>query len=398
MDFSGITEVKIPQGNVEKITETSGGRVLWEKERVKLNTPRWVVCGSNIAYSNTNSRPVVSLTRVAKTDSFATVVRLSEGDELLYGPSIVLKGSDSKTGLATSASIWAFGDGAMTSKGIRLIGMSKPILGNTVMTTNASWSGGMMLLNKGSSTKFATQYALMSVEHRICDKPDTYGYVKVSTAPSSDTSVFITGSPERNEYLITGLSGRLAVVKQHPSTDTLTYYSSSLGRTCWASGIGSSGLYFGATGTNNKISYSANGTSWTTYTVFSNASNYVLGVEYLSAKKQVCAISSNSGKIAVSSDGKTWQEKDAPFSSALAYAYSPECNALCVVDSRKAYITQNGTKWIEAAIPGGAVNFRDLVHITQGVFAGYKYLDTKIYFLSVYPALGATNGYVLYTS
>ena len=28
MDFSGITEVKIPQGNVEKITETSGGRVL----------------------------------------------------------------------------------------------------------------------------------------------------------------------------------------------------------------------------------------------------------------------------------------------------------------------------------------------------------------------------------
>ena len=30
MDFAGITEVKIPQGNVEKITETSSGRVLWE--------------------------------------------------------------------------------------------------------------------------------------------------------------------------------------------------------------------------------------------------------------------------------------------------------------------------------------------------------------------------------
>ena len=31
MDFAGITEIKIPQGNVEKITETSSGRVLWEK-------------------------------------------------------------------------------------------------------------------------------------------------------------------------------------------------------------------------------------------------------------------------------------------------------------------------------------------------------------------------------
>ena len=30
MDFAGITEVKIPQGEVEKITETSSGRVLWE--------------------------------------------------------------------------------------------------------------------------------------------------------------------------------------------------------------------------------------------------------------------------------------------------------------------------------------------------------------------------------
>ena len=34
MDFSGITEVKIPQGEVTKITETSGSkRVLWEKVR-----------------------------------------------------------------------------------------------------------------------------------------------------------------------------------------------------------------------------------------------------------------------------------------------------------------------------------------------------------------------------
>lgn len=37
MDFSQVTEVRIPQGDVSRITETSSGRVLWEKGKVYAN-------------------------------------------------------------------------------------------------------------------------------------------------------------------------------------------------------------------------------------------------------------------------------------------------------------------------------------------------------------------------
>ena len=39
MDFVNVTDVKIPQGDVIKITETSTGRILWEKVTTPTPTP-----------------------------------------------------------------------------------------------------------------------------------------------------------------------------------------------------------------------------------------------------------------------------------------------------------------------------------------------------------------------
>ena len=391
MDFAGITEIKIPQGNVEKITETSSGRVLWENVKVKLNTPQWAVYKSNFAHTNTSPLPIVCMTKnipVTGGATLMTVLNDTDGHAIYYGPYVNLYRSDSSSP-ASQAKLYSANDGHTPGKDRRVLAISTPIV-------NSMMGEGLVFIDRGSDSNFTTQYALLKISNAIA-KGLGYGlgYAGVNSAPHADNSVYITGSPERQEYLITGLKGGTVVRKAVFSTNALTYYSTHIGRTCWASGMGSSGLYFGALSSyaaapRNKVLYSADGVSWSSSSVWTTSDN-VLGVEYLSAKKKVCAICANAGKIAISSNGTTWQEKDAPFTSPQAYAYSPECDALVVVDKTKAYITQNLSKWIETSIPLGTVNFRDLLDCGGGLFVGYEYLDTKIYFLSIYPTI--STGY-----
>ena len=49
MIFANVTDIAIPQGNVMKIHETNGGRVLWEKKSVTLTetTYKFVVKATN---------------------------------------------------------------------------------------------------------------------------------------------------------------------------------------------------------------------------------------------------------------------------------------------------------------------------------------------------------------
>ena len=55
MNFSEVTDITIPEGSVERITETNGGRVLWEK-RLALPQAHW----EYVDYADTSSRDYTS--------------------------------------------------------------------------------------------------------------------------------------------------------------------------------------------------------------------------------------------------------------------------------------------------------------------------------------------------
>ena len=95
MNFADITDITIPEGSVEKITETISGRVLWEKNKIVLN-PAWrvqnvesiaytgyiadcKVSSLGISYSNNNpASEVASIGVMIHNDN-------QVGDTLIYG-------------------------------------------------------------------------------------------------------------------------------------------------------------------------------------------------------------------------------------------------------------------------------------------------------------------------
>ena len=206
----------------------------------------------------------------------------------------------------------------------------------------------------------------------------------INTEPVDDTSVFITYSPERSEYLVTGLKKGLCVI---PTTlarngaafqDDFAYHSSSLRRTKWGADLN---MYFGATGTDRNVYYSSDGITWNSKQVLSGN---VLGIEYLSKQKKLVAISNNSTQIALSSDGVNWTTSTAPFSAALAYAYDNDNDVLCVVDKTKAYASSDLEKWTETVIPGNEqVDFRTIIYLGGDVFIANSYRKNKLYVLSL---------------
>ena len=203
---------------------------------------------------------------------------------------------------------------------------------------------------------------------------------ELTVIPNSNGNVWTAYSPSRDEILVTGLSGQLCVVKGE--TPIITYQTSNLLRTKWVEELA---LYFGATGSDGNVSYSSNGLNWTVNSVFSSGN--VRGIEWLSEKKKLCAINSSKNQIALSSDGKTWEVKTTSFTNALAYAYSPDVDVLCIVTNKKAYATRDLTNWQEVSTPSNeTINFHDIVHIGYGVFIGHEYDGNKAYILStIYP-------------
>lgn len=96
----------------------------------------------------------------------------------------------------------------------------------------------------------------------------------------------------------------------------------------------------------------------------------------------LCAINDSTSKIALSSDGSTWNVLDVPFSNPLACSFSPAYNALAAVDKKKAYVSTDLINWNEADLPSGtSVNFSDFKHITEGIFIAYKRKSTNMWLL-----------------
>lgn len=361
MNFAEVTDVVIPVGSqnksVAKITETSTGRVLWEKG-IKIS-PHWLVTKSIIVSSNIGSQPVVGLSSVLSSDG-------------LY------------------------------SDGLKTVIQEHETSGVVETAPNLSWRAGIDIVKIGSNGGDApASYVFYAIskpcnpERYLVRQSNTSEYylnktynqrtLKLTTAPISNTSVKITISPERNEMLISGLSAGLGVMPTDFSSGyTMEYQSGrNFSRTCWAAGIGASGLYFGVTGTNKDVSYSVDGKNWSTSTALSSGN--VLGVEYLNQKKKVCAISSNTKKLAISSDGINWEQRDTPTNKAVAYCYSPEYDVLCVFDNTGAYMTKNFTSWKYLAFPSSlGATLTDVVYYRKGVFVGYEYGNDRLYFLSIH--------------
>ena len=373
MDFSNITSITIPEGSVERITETSTKRVLWEKGPAL--SPRWLITNSVLANAGDMAgSPVIALSTALSSnklyaDGLKTVIHDTNGDVVIPGPA--LSGTDTLT-------IRIVNDAVVND--VRLYGIAQPFLDN-----------GLYIGKKNSeSWYFLRKHWTNSSVYTL----------KLTTEPSSDTSVRITSSPERGEYLISGLKAGLCVIPTSvSSSSTLTYQSGrNFTKTCWASGIGTSGLYFGVTGSSNQVSYSVDGTNWASSTAFNSSSTRVLGVEYLSQKGKVCAISSNTGNVALSSDGINWDVRNAPFTNAVAYAYSPEYDVLSVFDKTGAYMTKNCTSWQYLKFPDNIeAVLNDMVYYRKGVFVGYEYLQKRLYFLSlIYPINAYYGGFTGY--
>ena len=363
MDFSNITSITIPEGSVERITETSTGNVLWEKG-VKLS-PSWLLTSSYPAQSSNGLGDlVVAISpRVnTKNATVLTISRTSGGDEYhVLGPFVGLTYYSKDTVVIEPESNGPY-------SGIATYGIAKP--------RHDSYPGIVIYYSKVHGKFF------------LCKDPmSVTNTIQLTTEPISTTSVYITHAVERGEYLISGLKAGLCVMPTGFSSGyTMTYQSGrNFSKTSWASGIGTSGLYFGVTGTNGNVSYSEDGITWKSSTALS--SGKVLGVEYLSKKKKVCAISSNSKKLAISSDGLNWETKDAPITNTVTYCYHPDIDVLCLFDTTGAYITKNLSSWEYLPFPDNVhATLHDVVKAPDGVMIGYEYLVNKLYFLSlVYP-------------
>ena len=366
MNFSEVTDITIPEGSVERITDSSN-RVLWEKG-VKLS-PSWLITSSEPANtSNGLGLPVVAITPFANPSSsssqvvynVSTVTRSNGGDEYVVTSPVISLNSSKDTLIVKGYSTG--------SVGYTLYGIAKP--------RHDSYAGIAIHFDKNYEKYYLRKdyYSQTSV-------------IQLTTEPISATSVCITHAVERSEFLISGLKAGLCVMPTGFSSGyTMTYQSGrNFSKTSWASGIGTSGLYFGVTGTNGSVSYSVDGTTWMTSTALSSGN--VLGVVYLSKKNKVCAISSNTKKLAISSDGVNWETKDAPTSQTTAYCYSPDYDVLCLFDTTGAYITKNLSSWEYLPFSDNArATLHDVIYYGYGTFIGYEYLVNKLYFLSLtYP-------------
>ena len=363
MDFSDITDIAIPEGSVAKITDASG-QVIWEKNTLTLN-PIWQA--KHVAdFVNTGSPSNSTISGI-----------VHHTGEAEYG--IMLRDTD--TGRVGDTLLWGTGTVAHGNK-LYTLCISKPTIG----------SYPIFVKNVGNSTVNCT-YALVT-ENVMQFYPNAISFTPINATPASDTSVYITGSPERGEYLLTGFTNGLAVMKTNATTSP-TFYSSNLRKTCWASGMGSSGLYFGITGNDGNVSYSSDGINWQTITVHTNGS-IISDIEYLSQRNKVCTISSNSTNSAILSNGTIDRLNQLPSKASLC-AYSPEYDAFCIWSNanQKAYVTRNFSTWYEASMPNtatsttygisvsGTVNLRELIHIKNGIFLGYEHLGQRLCLLSI---------------
>ena len=380
MNFADVTDIVIPQGEVIKIHETATGRVLWEKvSAIELN-PQWYKINSSAFYYGLQSGGYLEC--IGKQDSNGTIfAAVNSMQPSINSVTNTYKACwstfESKTSISISSKIkYKFSASAGPDPGaFKIISVPELITANNGIALAATVDG---------DTHTITSYLFIWGDI-FGSKPNQH---YINTEPVDDTSVFITYSPERSEYLVTGLKKGLCVI---PTTlarngaafqDDFTYSFGIpqifLRRTKWVADLN---MYFGATGTDGKVYYSSDGITWNSKQVLSGN---VLGIEYLSKQKKLIAISNNSAQIALSSDGMNWTTSTVPFSAALAYAYDSDNDVLCVVDKTKSYVSCDLENWTETAIPGGEqVDFRTMIYLGGGVFIANSYRKNKLYVLSL---------------
>ena len=380
INFANVTDIAITQGNVVKIQETNGGRVLWEKAE-KLN-PKWIKVEFVQVLGNADTSSMgTGFTGIAPDYSWgdAQDKPLKLNSTLRYYLRASASGGRNPT---TGLDLYG-----KTSYGILLATNYSPrnyilIKNNIRFSTGESLSNNITYIYALSDNGMCIYYLQEGVYYiNRTLQPNSFGGVNIrlqTKAPVNDTDVYITYSPERAEYLVTGIKGGTFTLPENfTSSTSITQKTGNLGKSLW---VKEHTKYYAIKGTDRYVQSSSDGYTWVSSQALSSGN--ISGIAYMNSKGLLCAISSDKGKLATSSDGMTWNERDVPFTNALACAYSPTYDALCVVDNKKAYLSKDFNNWTEAELPSGTtVNFREIKHLTDGIFVGYKYTDAYIWLL-----------------
>ena len=377
MNFANVTDIKIPNGNVIKIEETDTGRVLWEKNAFEIN-PVWQSTSTRLFYQNDyNAHPIRFIARGATTDYGALYLFATSADYL-----------DSATGTYNWATDEAHINGVIyagyyqhttDNDKIRFIAVSKDVKPNTYNNQKQ----GLIIYHSDirKTCNFLKLPNARTMNYESFDRKSTSANkLEINMTSPPTNRVYITLAEDRDEFLITGLSGtQILPINFNSSTPIVSGGGVNLLRTCRVPDLG---LYFAANNTRD-INYSEDGISWSFCPVFTSGT--VLGVGYAGVSKKLCAINASNSEIALSTDGMTWNVKNAPFTNAKAFDYSADYDIFCVIDNKGAYLTRNFSKWIFAPQSN---NFTDLLYTRDGIFVAHQDGGNSVYFLFTDNVLG----------
>lgn len=372
---NSVTDITIPEGEVIKIEEADTGRVLWEKDVLKIN-PTWVSTSTTLFCINHPARPIRFIARGFGNSSVVHLFATSADNE------------DSQTYQVATDEAFISGyircgyyQHTTDDDKIRFIAVSKDVIPNIYNNEKP----GLIIYHSDirKTCNFVKLPTNVSMPYFSIDTKLGQDKIQFSMTTPPTNRVYITLAKDRDEFLITGLpNGTLILPVNFNSSTSLNFTFPSFLKTCRVPDLG---LYFAANNTRN-ISYSPDGKSWNTTQVFTTGA--VLGVEYLSVSKKLCAINSSQSQIALSTDGITWNVKNAPFTNAKAFEYSEEYDVFCVIDSKGAYLTRNFSKWI--SVPQSN-DFTDLLYTREGVFVAHQDGGYSVYFLFIDNILGIYN-------
>lgn len=413
IDFTGVTDIAIPEGNVTKITETYTGQVLWEKPTEFARSANWYVYDSPYASSK--------------------VFRC------LTSPNYNRSWLECTFGLGNFAVIYL----KMSShKG----GVDYYTIGGPNETNRVSMSSGFRdapskysVINVKVSAQIATISDDCKVlgfdDSKICliRNPHNYKIIWVdSIVNKTGYSFFISSkyrllwnadkdgffdsflsnivySKTREEYLITGLKlvedDNDKVILKLPSDFYCTFNSSTggfknntegiciskrLGRAIWCDGLGkycgipllksetTKGKYM----TSSMVSTSSDGETW--LDMYGVVGGSVSDICY--CKGQIIAVGTGS-YLGVSTDGNSFKYIRTPFSGALKIAYSPDEDIIAVLTNQGAYLTRDLQEWSECLLPNGeSIEFQDFEHCRWGIFMAHEKDSNKMYFVSALAA------------
>lgn len=393
MIFDNVTDITIPQGNVVKIHETNSGRVLWEKL-----CPQWTVIPVKDIIGGDNSRngKIFWIAYAPVLGPWVFLLLSYDGTTFSLERNIHISGVLSKT---TRVKL-----GDSNSWGYTFSSVPNQKLGGEYTVkipaglANASSSNHFLLYEYShiydtkSDPSNPNSPMLLSTKYRFRWLPYSgNGRSLINTKPPvyNDGEVYITHSPERKEYLITGIQGGTFTVPETAPTPTnypygfdftFTQNGQNLGQTIWVS---THNRYYGITAKDTYVQKSENGYTWQQAQVFTNGN--VSGITYLGQKNLLCAINSSQNQIATSSDGITWTKQNVPFTNALLCAYSEENDVFCVVNSKEAYVSRDLSNWIRIPLPDNiTVNFHCFLYTLCGVFIGCAMEDEYLYVLSLH--------------